>query len=184
MADFVVSLRSHQYQSSLAALRNYLEKKRIGYLDVLLRLPSSSAEPELQLRCKDLYVIGFKGADGWYHFENEEGGWGRDCGLGANYNHLLPVLQVTAASVDNLSRLVSFHSGQKLQPELAVIAAAVISEALRFATVATYFTGLFNGLYNGFPLNQIVPLDALKQRYFLNWDRLTKSGSTDVLIKK
>jgi len=184
MADFVVSLKQSEYQSSLNALRSYLEEKRTGYLDIALKLPNSAVPVELQMRCRDLYVIGFKGADGWYHFDNEEGGWGKSCGVGSNYNNLAPVTQVTTASVDNLGELASFRSGQKLKTELAVIAVAVISEALRFATVATYFTGLFNGFYKGFPLGPTVPLKALKTKYFLNWDELTKSRSTDVLIKK
>jgi len=184
VADFVVSLRQHEYQSSLKALRTYLENKRDGYLDIELKLPNSDAPVELQLRCKDVYVIGFKGEDGWYHFDNEEGGWGKSCGVGSNYNALADVKEVTVASVDSLVDLAKFKSGEKLDTKLAVIAAAVISESLRFATVTTYFTGLFNGFYNGIALNQTVPLKDLKQKYFLNWDDLTQKKDTGVLIKK
>jgi ribosome inactivating protein len=72
MADFVVSLRQHEYQASLGALRTYLENLRHGYLDIELKLPTADTPVHLQLRCSDAYVIGFKGQDSWYHFENEE----------------------------------------------------------------------------------------------------------------
>jgi hypothetical protein len=65
MANFVVSLRQHEYQTSLGALRNYLQNLREGYLDIELKLPSVDAPVHLQLRCSDAYVIGFHGQDGW-----------------------------------------------------------------------------------------------------------------------
>ncbi len=184
MADFVVSLRQHEYQSSLGALRNHLESSRVGALDIELKLPSVDLPVHLQLRCSDAYVIGFNGADGWYHFENEAGGWGSSCGIGSNYNVLGEVGQITVGSVDGLAALAKYKSGEKLDTKLVVIAAAVISESLRFATVTTYFTGLFNGLYNGIPLNQVVPSGDLKKKYFLNWDDLSKKNDPGVLLKK
>jgi hypothetical protein len=184
MSDFVVSLRQHEYQTSLRALRDYLENARTGYLDLELKLPSLETPVHLQLRCADAYVIGFKGADGWYHFENETGGWGAGCGIGSNYNVLADVPEMTVGSVDGLVSLAKYKSGDKLDTKLIVIAAAVISESLRFATVTTYFTGLFNGFYNGFALNQAVPSDQLKKKYFLNWDNLSKKGDPGVLLRK
>ena len=185
MADFVVSLRQHEYQASLGALRRYLELTRSGYLDIEVKLPSSDTSLHLQMRCSDAYVIGFKGAgDQWYHFENEVGGWGKSCGIGSNYNVLGDVGQMTVGSVDGLVALAKYKPGDKLDSKLIVIAAAVISESIRFATVTTYFTGLLNGLYNGFNLNQAVPSDELKKKYFLNWDNLSKKGDPGVLLKK
>jgi hypothetical protein len=184
MANFVVSLRPREYQSSLGALRSYLENLRTGYLDIELRLPNVDTPVHLQLRCSDAYVIGFKGEDRWYHLDKEEGGWGTSCGIGSNYNVLASVGQVTVGSVDKLAELAGFKTGDKLDTKLVVIAAAVISESLRFATVATYFTGLFNGLYNGFALNQTVPVGALKKKYFLNWSDLSRTNAPGVLLKK
>lgn len=184
MADFVVSLRKHEYQSSLSALRSYLELTRTGYLDIELKLPNTDTPVHLQLRCADAYVIGFKGQDGWYHFENEVGGWGASCGIGSNYNVLADVEEMTVGSVDGLVSLAKYKSGDKLDTKLVVLAAAVISESLRFATVTTYFTGLFNGFYNGFLLNQAVPSSELKKKYFLNWDNLSKQKDPGVLLKK
>lgn len=184
MADFVVSLRRHEYQTSLDALRNYLENLRTGYLHLELKLPGLDVPVHLQLRCSDAYVIGFKGADGWYHFENEEGGWGSTCGIGSNYNVLADVGQIRVASVNGLASLAKYKSGEKLDTKLVVIAAAVISESIRFATVTTYFTGVFNGVYNGIPLNQVVPSGDLKKKYFLNWDFLSKKNDPGVLLKK
>ena len=184
MADFVVSLRGSEYQGSLGALRDYLQDQRAGYLDVELKLPTSSTPVHLELRCSDAYVIGFKGKDGWYHFDNEEGGWGESCGVGSNYNVLADVPKMTVGSADNLASLASFKSGDKLDTKLIVMAAAVISESLRFATVTTYFTGLFNGFYKEFALNQAVPMDKLKPAYFLNWDTLSQKKDPGVLLKK
>jgi Ribosome inactivating protein len=184
MADFVVSLRQHEYQTSLGALRNYLQNLREGYLDIELKLPSADTPVHLQLRCSDAYVIGFQGQDGWYHFENEEGGWGKSCGIGSNYNVLADVGEMNVMSADNLSSLTKYKSGTQLDTKLVVMAAAVISESLRFATVTTYFTGLFNGLYKTFNLNQVVPVGELKQKYFLHWDAMSKKNEPGVLLKK
>jgi hypothetical protein len=184
MADFVVSLRRHEYQSSLGALRNHLTNLRTGHLDIELKLPGSDTPVHLQLRCSDAYVIGFKGLDGWYHFENEKGGWGSCCGIGSNYNVLASVEQMTVGSINNLVSLTKYKSGDRLDTKLVVTAAAVISESLRFATVTTYFTGLFNGFYNGFSLNQTVPTDELKKKYFLNWSDLSSRNDPGVLLKK
>ena len=87
-------------------------------------------------------------------------------------------------SADNLSSLSKYKSGSQLDTRLVVMAAAVISESLRFATVTTYFTGLCNGLYKTFNLNQIVPVGKLKQKYFLHWDALSKKNDAGVLLEK
>jgi hypothetical protein len=184
MADFTISLQKHQYQSSLGALRNHLSNSRVGFLDIEVTLPSGDASIHLQLRCADVYVIGFKGSDGWYHFDNEVGGWGSSCGVGSNYNVLADVPEMTVGSVNNLASLAKFKAGNPLDTKLIVTAAAVISESLRFATVTTYFTGLFNGFYKEFSLNHVVPTDKLKKTYFLNWDELSKKNSPEVLLKK
>jgi hypothetical protein len=89
MANFVVCLRQRVYQTSLGALRNYLQNLREGYLDIELKLASMETPVHMQLRCSDPYVIGLQGHDGWYHFENEDGGWGKSCGIGFSHaqNH-------------------------------------------------------------------------------------------------
>jgi len=92
--------------------------------------------------------------------------------------------QINVGSVDNLRSLATFRSGSVLDGKLIVIAAAVVSEALRFATVATYFTGLFNGMYQEFQLNQVVPSGQLKRQYFLNWADLSQKNDPGVLLRK
>jgi len=184
MPPVVVSLRRHEYQGTLNALRDQVEGQRVGYLDVELKLPNVNTPVHLQLRCADAYLIGFRGRDGWYHFDGEEDGWGKGCGVGSNYNVLADVGQITVGSVDNLASLANFKSGDVLDTKLIVIAAAVVSESLRFATVATYFTGLFNGMYKEFQLNQVVPAGELKRKYFLNWAELTQKKDPGVLLKK
>ena len=184
MPPIVVSLRRHEYQGTLNALRNQIDDQRVGYLDVELKLPYVNTEVHLQLRCSDAYIIGFRGQNSWYHFDGEEGGWGTNCGLGSNYNVLPDVGQITVGSVDNLASLANFRSGTVLDGKLIVIAAAVVSESLRFATVATYFTGLFNGMYKEFQLNQVVPSGELKRKYFLNWADLSQKNDPGVLLRK
>lgn len=184
MPPSVVSLRRHEYQGTLNALRNQIDGQRVGYLDVELKLPYVNTPVHLQLRCSDAYIIGFRGQDGWHHFDGEEGGWGTSCGVGSNYNVLPDVGQISIGSVDNLSSLATFRSGSVLDGKLIVIAAAVVSESLRFATVATYFTGLFNGMYKEFQLNQVVPSGKLKRQYFLNWADLSQKNDPGVLLRK
>src|ERR1044071_7078938 len=102
MCDFLIDLNRGQYMVSLNTLRNFLCNVRQGYLTVCLRPPGTREHVELQMRCSNLYIIGFHGRDGWYHFDGEEGGWGKNCGLGSNYNNLAQVRQVT---LDMLSGL-------------------------------------------------------------------------------
>jgi len=153
-------------------------------LNIHLKLPTLDTPVHLQLRCSDAYVIGLKGQDGWYHFENEEGGWGTCCGVGSNYNVLADVVEMNVMSADNLSSLAKVKSGDTLDTKLIVMAAAIISESLRFATVTTYFPGLFNGLYKTFNRDQVVPVRVLKQRYILHWDAMSKRNDPGVLLKK
>ena len=183
MPPLLVSLRRHEYQGSLNALRNHIDGQRAGYLDVELKLPYVNTPVYLQLRCSDAYIIGFRGQDGWYHLDGEDGR-GANCGLGGNYNVLPDVGQITVGSVDNLASLASFKAGNALDGKLIVTAAAVVSEALRFATVATYFTGLFNGMYKEIQLNQLVPAGELKRQYFLNWADLSEKNDPGVLLRK
>jgi len=183
MPPVVVSLRRHEYQGTLNALRNQIEGQRVGYLEVELKLPYVNTPVHLQLRCSDAYIIGFRGQDGWYHFDDEEDGWGKKCGLGSNYNVLPDVGQITVGSVANLASLANFRSGNALDGKLIVIAAAVVSESLRFATVATYFTGLFNEVYKEVQLNQVVPSGDLKRKYFLNWADLSQKNDPGVMLR-
>lgn len=184
MSTVVVSLRRHEYQGTLNALRDQVEDQRVGFLELELKLPNVNTPVHLQLRCSDAYVIGFRGRDDWYHFDDEKDGWGRSCGVGSNYNVLADVGQITVGSIDRLASLANFKAGDALDTKLIVIAAAVISESLRFATVATYFVGLFNGMYKEFQLNQVVPAASLKREYFLNWADMSKKNVPGVLLKK
>jgi hypothetical protein len=181
---FTVKLQKGEYQTSLNILRNHLNLDRTGSLDIEVWLPTNTTRVHLQQRCSNLYIIGFQGAKGkWYHFDGEEGGWGNPCGVGSNYNNLAPVSMMTPDMVDGLSSLSQFEPGAKIDTTLVVIAAAVIAEALRFATVATYFTGLFNGSFGKFDLNQVVPSKELKEKYFVHWSDKSKVNDPEVLLK-
>ena len=154
MADFVVSLRQHEYQTNLGALRNYLQNLREGHLDIELKLPTVDTAVHLQLPMRTSSASRARTAGITSKMRRV---------VGKKLRHRQQLQRARRRrrddimSADNLSSLSKYKSGSQLDTRLVVMAAAVISESLRFATVTTYFTGLFNGLYKTFNLNQIVP---------------------------
>ncbi len=136
------------------------------HLLIGLRTPDD-AFVELQVRHEDAYVIGFKGADGWYVFDDQKDGWGKPCGVKSNYNQLGDVGTVVLKDLNRLGEFGQFRKGTStLDKRLCAILFAVTSEAARFATVATYFTGITNGLD---ALKGGVNFEFLKHTYFNNW---------------
>jgi hypothetical protein len=187
MADFAIHLEAGVYQRDISALRNHLDLQgvlqkggRSGYLTVALYPPNSDDFLELKVRCSDVYIVGFRGADQWYYLQGDkpEGADGSDTGVSGNYNSLGTVNNATADMFTAVLELKQYRKGAKLRGDLLVLVAAVVSEAVRFATVSTWFTGLFNGLL------PYVPLAQLKDKYFLNWSSFTKAGNLDVLLQK
>ena len=167
-AQAEINLAPSRYQSSLGSYRTLLEtaSPKSPYLLIALRTPSDVVVP-LQVRHEDAYVIGFKGADGWYVFDDQQGGWGKPCGMKSNYNQLGKVGTVVHKDLDRLGEFSQFKKGSTaLETRLCAILFAVTSEAARFATVATYFTGITNGLD---ALRGGVNFEYLKTTYFNNW---------------
>ncbi len=168
------------YQTDMNALRNHLDLgDRAGQITVAFQPPGGRESVELMLRCFDAYIIGFKGTDGWYFLEGDQPRkvTGKSAGVSGNYNHLGIVNSAGLSDFRQVSQLKEFQKGKTLNQKLIVLAAAAVSEALRSATVATYMTALVNGCI------QSIPIEQLKQRYFLWWDDHCQSGSNDVLLR-
>lgn len=174
MVQAVVDLNPLQYQSSVNTFRMLLEtvNPKVRFLVIGLRTPQGD-QIELQVRHDDAYIVAFRGADGWYCFRGEKGALGTPCGIGVNYNELGHVGNVTYDDLKKLGQLGRFRMGDKLDKRLIAIVAAVTSEAARFATVATYFTGLTNsvGTTHSAYLEGGVDFEYLKRSYFNQWEK-------------
>jgi hypothetical protein len=168
------------YQRDIQTLRNLVDLgERKGEITIDFQPPGGGETVELMLRCFDAYIIGFKGADAWYFLEGDQpkGVAGKSAGVSGNYNHLGIVNAAGLSDFRQVRDLKDFRKGSTLNQKLIVLVAAAVSEALRSATVSTYMTALVNGCI------QSIPIEQLKQRYFLWWDEHCRSGSTDVLLQ-
>lgn len=176
-----IDLAPGKYQNSLNAYRMLLEAKPGAYLRVAVSTPAGVVVG-LQVRTSDSYIIGFHGANQWWGFDGEEGVWGGPVGTGCNYNNLGKVGDVTVADLTAIGKLASFAKGVELDKRLVGITIAITSEAARFATVATYFTGLVNSVLP----NQFVNFEYLKNTYFLHWDKPggERFVGGEILLKK
>jgi hypothetical protein len=91
---------------------------------------------------------------------------------GSNYNQLGHVGNVVYDDLNRLGELAQFRKGgASLDKRLCAILFAVTSEAARFATVATYFTGLTNsvGTAHSQYLQGGVDFEYLRHNYFSRW---------------
>jgi len=141
-----IDLNPLKYQNSLGHFRMLLERaSAFPHLRIAVKTPRSEFV-ELQVRHSDAYVIGFHGADQWYYFSDQKGGWGTTCGIGSNYNHLGKVGKVTYDDLRNLGQIAEFKIGRALGKRLVATIILCTSEAARFATVCTYVTGLTNSV--------------------------------------
>ncbi len=170
-----IDLAPMKYQSSLQSYRNLLEapSTKTPYLLIGLRTPKGNGL-ELQVRHEDAYVIGFKGAGGWYVFDDQKGGWGPPCGVNSNYNQLGKVGTIRYDDLEALGTLAEYKKGSGvLDKRLCAILFAVTSEAARSATVATYFTGLTNSVGTKHAADLQArggpDFEHLRSTYFLNW---------------
>jgi hypothetical protein len=168
-----VDLGPAKYQESLRHFRTLLEtESAFPYLRIAVKTPRSEFV-ELQVRHSDAYVIGFYGADRWYSFSDQKGGWGTNCGIGSNYNHLGKVGKVTYDDLKNLGQISQFKNGSALDKRLIAIIILCTSEAARFATVCTYMTGLTNSVGTDLsPYLQLsggIDFEYLKETYLQYW---------------
>ena len=172
------------YQRDIQTLRQYLDAgARSGQIVIEFEPPGAAGTVELMMRCSDAYIIGFKGADGWNYLKDDKpkGADGHELAIEGNYNKLTAVGPASLASFRRIMNLKTFKRGVKgapLDQQAIVLVAAAVSEAVRSATVNTYMTGLVNLAI------QEVPMDMLKEKYFLRWAEHCSDGSSDVLLQK
>ncbi|MBY0374896.1 MAG: ribosome-inactivating family protein [Bryobacteraceae bacterium] len=180
-AQVTIDLSPGKYQNSLSSYRMLLETKPGPFLYIALQTPAGVLVG-LQVRTSDSYIIGFHGASKWWGFDGEEGAWGTPVGTGCNYNNLGKVGDITLADLTAIGKLASFAKGIELEKRLVAICIAITSEAARFATVATYFTGLVNSVLP----TASVDFEMLKNRYFLHWDKPgdQRFVGGEILLKK
>jgi hypothetical protein len=161
-----IDLRPGKYQSSLRGFRDLLDSPAKGdYLFIAVHTPSDQLL-EVQVRREDIYVVAFKGADGWYTFDDAKGGLGKSCGSGSNYAQLGTVGNVTLKDLRDLAELSGFQKGVTLNKRLLAILFSVVSEATRFATAATYYVAITNGI-----LSTGMNFEYMKTTYFNNWTK-------------
>lgn len=176
-AQATIDLNPGAYQASLGSFRQLLETSdaKVPFLRVAVKTPGGG-RVELQIRQSNAYLVGFHGADSWYSFDGEKGGWGPSCGTGSNYSELGTVGTVTYDDLRKIGDLAKFKKGESaLDKRIIAILIAVVAEAARFATVATYFTGLVNsvGTEHGPALMHALDInfEVLKKAYFNQWDK-------------
>ena len=181
VASVVVDLGAGQYQRSISACRQLLEStdgNKIAFLRVCVRSPNGSTL-DLQIRALNAYLVGFRGEDQWYSFDGESGGWGPSCGTGSNYNDLGHVGKVNFGDLNEIASLSRFRKGRdSLDKRIIAILIAIVSEAARFATISTYFTGLTNSVgteHSGSLLHAYgssgLDFEYLKREYFTQWEK-------------
>ncbi len=180
-ASATIDLRPSCYQASLNHFRNMVadtDGAKIPFYRVAVRTPNGETV-DLQVRVSNLYVVGFLGEDKWYSFDGEVGGWGPSCGIGSNYNDLGSVGKVMHGDLNSIGNLARFRKRRdELDKRIIAILIAVVSEATRFATVATYFTGLTNSVRTNHADNlstalsvNAIDFELLKTRYFNQWQK-------------
>lgn len=193
--ETVVDLGPGQYQGTLKTFRMLIETPNgaTPFICIAVRTPKKELI-ELQIRRANAYLVGFKGAGGWFSFAGETGGWGPSCGTGSNYNDLGFVGKVTYDDLVNLGQLARFQKGASLDKRSIAIVIAITSEAARFATVATHFVGLTNsvGTEHAPYLQGGVDFEHLKNTYFKQWEKppsfdlkpgqLSHFGSGEILV--
>ena len=155
--------------------RNMIEDTdgtKIPFYRIAVRTPNGQTV-DLQIRVSNLYLIGFKGEDQWYSFDGEAGAWGTSCGVGSNYNDLGYVGKVMYGDLNSIANLATFKKRRDVLDKRII--AILIA---RFATVATYFTGLTNSVgteHSGHLATALgskpIDFELLKARYFNQWQK-------------
>ncbi len=180
-ASSTIDLRPGCYQSSINHFRDLVaitDPAKVPFLRIAVRTPAGELV-DLQIRVSDIYLIGFKGEDKWYCFEGETGAWGVSCGIGSNYNDLGTVGKMMPGDLNRIGELARFRRRRdELDKRIIAILIGLVSEAARFATVATFFTGLSNAgggkhagdLGTAFALSAL-DFETLKTRYFNQWQK-------------
>jgi hypothetical protein len=167
-AQAAINLNAGQYQTSLGTFRNLIESSKSKTVIARLITPAN-VDLYVEVRVEDIYVVSFYGADGWYTFDDAEGGQGKSCGVNSNYAQLGTVGEVSRQDLIELGSLAEFQKGVKMDKRLLAVLFATVSEATRFATVSAYFTGMTNAIPGAFGANFTFNFETMKKRYFNNW---------------
>lgn len=166
-----IDLNQGKYQTSLNTFSALVRNSDMGpFILAGVRTPTQVLL-EIQVRHSDIYVIGFKGADGWYSFEDQPMGWGQSCGVPSNYSQLGTVGTVSLSDLIALGNLAQFKKGSKIDRRLCAILFSVVSEATRFASASTYFTGMTNDLPSQYPGARSITMnfEQMRATYFNHW---------------
>jgi hypothetical protein len=164
VAQVTIDLHAGKYQSTLNEFRNLITSARSKTVVAMVLTPAD-AQLFVQVRVADIYVIAFHGADSWYTFDDQQDGEGKPCGVGSNYAQLGHVGNIVQQDLISLGTLAEFQKGVAIQKRLLAVLFAVVSEATRFASAATVFTGITNG---------VVPamnFEYMKDLFFNNWTK-------------
>jgi hypothetical protein len=165
VAQATISLNPGQYQAGQQSFRNVIESLKTSSPPVVVKVVTpTNVDLFVKVRVADLYVVAFYG-DKWYTFDGEDKAYGESCGVGSNYAQLGRVGEVSLDDLKALGALAGFSKGTKVDTRLLAILFAVVSEAARFATISTYFTGITNGLLG------TMNFEEMKERYFNNWTK-------------
>src|ERR1700744_1886349 len=164
VAQATIDLHLGMYQSSLNSFRDLIESSKARTVAAMVLTPAD-AKLFVQVRVDDIYVIAFYGADGWYTFDDQQDGEGKPCGVGSNYAQLGYVGNIVRQDLISLGTLAEFQKGIAIQKRLLAVLFAVVSEATRFASAATYFTGITNGVVPG------MNFEYMKDLFFNNWTK-------------
>ena len=164
VAQVTIDLHSGMYQSTLKNFRDLIESAKSKTVTAMVLTPAD-AKLFVQVRVADIYVIAFYGADGWYTFDDQQDGEGKPCGVGSNYAQLGYVGNIVLQDLISLGTLAEFSKGIAIQKRLLAVLFAVVSEATRFASAATYFTGITNGVVPG------MNFEYMKALFFNNWTK-------------
>lgn len=164
VAQVTIDLHAGMYQSTLNGFRDLIESARSKTIIAMVLTPAN-ARLFVQVRVADIYVIAFYGADGWYTFDDQQDGEGKPCGVGSNYAQLGYVGNIVQQDLISLGSLAEFQKGVAIQKRLLAVLFAVVSEATRFASAATYFTGITNGVVPG------MNFEYMKDLFFNNWTK-------------
>ncbi len=175
-----MDLNPGRYQESIAAFRSLLESTdgvKIPFFRISIRTPKDEYV-DVQIRALNAYLVGFRGEDQWYSFNGETGGWGVSCGIGTNYSELGHVGRLGYDDLSAIGTLARFKKRRDtLDKRIIAILIGLLCEGARFATVATFFTGLTNAVGTGHSSalmtafgSTAMDFEYLKTNYFTKWE--------------